>query len=139
MKKAVGGQRLKANIEKFEGQHKKISELTDKAIELMEKTDSESIYEALAIITNNFNTVFIEEEKILRQYDYPEYTEHKQSHKLFIKQMLFFRRGSEEVIENIAYNVARYLTSWKKSHVLQYDKEYFSFIRVQMFLKAQKS
>ncbi len=137
MKKAVGGPALKANIEKFERQHEKISELTDKAIELMEKTDPESIYEALAIITNNFNTVFIEEEKILRQYDYPEYTEHKQSHKLFLKQMLFFRRGSEEVIENIAYNVARYLTSWKKSHVLQDDKEYFSFIRVQMFLKAQ--
>jgi hemerythrin len=53
--------------------------------------------------------------------------------------MLSFRRGSEEVIENIAYNVARYLTSWKKSHVLQEDKEYFSFIKVQMFLKAQKS
>jgi hemerythrin len=137
MKKAVGGQRFKANIEQFERQHKETSELTDKAIELMEKTDPESIYEALAVMTNNFNTVFIEEEKILRQYDYPEYTEHKQFHKLFLKQMLYFRRGSEEVIENIAYNVARYLTSWKKSHVLQDDKEYFSFIRVQMFLKAQ--
>ena len=138
MNKKEWQERYKTKVSEFEKMYESLVEMTNKSIETVEKSDPEAIYEILAEFTNNFNTYFSEEEKILRKFEYPEIHQHRQAHKAFIKRMLYFRRGSEENSKSVSEEVLKFLKQWRKVHLLENDKEYFPFVRVQLFLEAHQ-
>ena len=138
MNKKGWQERYKTKVAEFEKLYESLVEMTDRSIETVETSNPESIYEILAEFTNNFNTFFNEEERILRTFEYPELPKHRQAHRAFIKRMLYFRRGSEENSKCVSEEVLKFLKQWREIHLLENDKAYFSFIRVQLFLEAHQ-
>ncbi len=136
MNKADLKENYKNKLIEFEKIYEKLLELIKESIDIIDRSDPESIYDNLALITNNFSNHFSEEEKFLKRYNYPEFIPHRQAHRAFIKRVLFFRRGSEENHQNITKEVVKFLNTWRSIHALENDREYFPFIRVQLFLEA---
>jgi len=72
-------------------------------------------------------THFSDEEKYMRQADYPKLREHKKQHEKFVKEILksvkIFEKGNTAPIE-----MAMFLKNWLLNHIAVSDKQYAPYL-----------
>ncbi len=116
-------------IQELDNQHKKlIGFINSLHSEKMDKGNGEAIGSLLDELLEYTRTHFKEEEKLMKEYEYPEYTTHKAQHsslllKVEIMQKKFFS-GDKDIFTDIAI----LLNDWLAEHILVEDKNYGPFL-----------
>jgi len=128
MKKIIWNEKFTTGIIIFDQQHKKIIDLINELIELRNsKLDHDYVNETLIKMTQYAIEHLQTEEKLMLEYDYPEYENHKLEHKEFRKKTISLSMEKTVYDETILNQILEYLTEWWKNHILYTDKKYSTF------------
>jgi len=71
----------------------------------------------------------IQEEIYLKDYQYPGFSQHKESHNLFIQRLSRFQEDFEAEKENVCLEMHNFLQEWFENHILKYDKDAVAFLK----------
>jgi len=73
------------------------------------------------------------EEKLMQQYNYPEYPQHKQMHEDFIKSFVALKQSFEKdgVAINVVIQTNKTVVRWLNDHIRNVDKRLGKFLAEQ--------
>ncbi len=74
---------------------------------------------------------FAYEEDLFKQYDYPDYENHKKIHETLIAKVVGFQNDFNTGKATVTMDLMDFLTSWLKDHILKTDKAYAPFLIAQ--------
>ena len=128
MEKIIWSEQFSVGIYQIDEEHKKIIELINSLLSAKSvEVDSELISETLMKMTQYASKHFKTEENLMSEYGYPEFEEHKEQHKEYIKKTVFFSFGTMSYKQEIPMEVLEYLKSWWTNHILIADSRYRTF------------
>ena len=91
MEKIIWNERFSVGVRKIDEQHKELIKMINKLIETKDtKVDSETISDILTKMTKYADYHFQTEEQYMIEYDYPDYSSHKEQHIEFKKKTVAF-------------------------------------------------
>lgn len=95
--------------------------LVGRGAELLEKT--------LRILSNYTTIHFETEEEYMLKYDYPNYLEHKEKHKMLRQKVEEFTQQKNQVNRSqLTIELSRFLTNWLIEHIKGDDKKMIDFL-----------
>ena len=136
MSKIKINKEYKDKIKEFEEHQDSLDNKIQKTIEVLRKSDSETIFEILAEMNNIFKKHFSIEERILKNFNYPEFNTHTSEHKSFLKRAQSYRRRTEDDHKTLTNDVINFLKYWQIYHSDGSDKKYMPYIRLQIFFNS---
>jgi len=106
-------------------EHKKLIGILDKAIFAKEhNANMEEIKEVLREMNNYTITHFTTEEAYMKAFNYPEYQDHKEEHRVFSTEIIAYTykviKGGYQIISEII----EYLKQWLVNHIQICDRKY---------------
>ena len=106
-------------------EHKKLIGILNKAILAKEHdVNTEEIKEVLREMNNYTITHFTTEEAYMKAFNYPEYQDHKEEHRVFSTEIIAYTykviKGDYQIISEII----EYLKQWLVNHIQVTDKKY---------------
>lgn len=122
-------------IKKIDLQHK---ELFDKINDLLEACNAQKgkqeVFNTIKYLGNYVVTHFSDEEKLQKENDYPEYTNHKAAHDRFIKEYenLKGKLESEGVSLNFVITVNRVVIDWLIKHIGSADRAFADYLKTKV-------
>ena len=112
-------------ISMIDEEHKKFIGILNKAIFAKGYNDnSEKLRKVLREMTNYALTHFKTEEDYMKEFNYPEYQDHKEEHRHFSTETIAYQ---DKVIKGdfqIANEIIEYLKWWLVNHIQVTDKKY---------------
>lgn len=75
---------------------------------------------------------FHTEEELMKKYKYPDIEKHKNEHIRLIEEVKAFKCDFEIKKRTLSFDVAEYLKSWLKNHILGTDKQMGKFLVEKM-------
>ncbi len=72
-------------------------------------------------------THFSDEEKLMKEIDFPNYIEHIEAHKYFIETVEDFTNRFENGEMALSLKILEFLKNWLTNHILTADKEISEF------------
>ena len=116
-------------IPSIDHQHKRLLSLINQLQTAVDyQTDDLFVDEALGELVDYTRTHFVYEEGLMKDNDYPQFTEHKKEHEAMVEQVKEFleryKKNKEETIEEIT----EFLKDWLINHINGTDKEYSSYL-----------
>jgi hemerythrin-like metal-binding protein len=112
-------------VEKFDYQHKILIDLINQLLEVMKngngKQETSRVIEGLVDYTV-FH--FGDEEKIMKQFNYPGLISHENEHKLFITKIKDFRNEIRSGKLSVNVQINQFLHDWLLEHIMGEDKKY---------------
>ncbi len=128
MEKIIWNESFSVGIREIDAQHKELIRMINELIEMKDaKVDSETISDILTKMTQYAVYHFKTEEQYMRDYDYPEYSLHKEKHTEFKKRTVAFCMDTMAYKETIPTEILSYLKNWLINHILKSDMKYKSF------------
>lgn len=76
-------------------------------------------------------THFSDEERIMKEYGYPEYAEHKVKHDKMTRKVLDIQKEFQEGKITITLDVMTFLEDWVDKHILGTDMKYSAFLNAK--------
>ena len=70
----------------------------------------------------------IQEEIYFKDYQFPDYNQHKDLHNEFIERFVKFQKDFESDSEKIWSDMLGFLQEWFNNHILKYDKEAIQYL-----------
>ncbi|MBI5307325.1 MAG: hemerythrin family protein [Planctomycetes bacterium] len=120
---------LSVNVKEIDAHHKKliglINQLHDSMLEGKGKEASGKILSALVDYTASH---FTYEEKLFKQYGYPEYDAHRKDHEDLIRQVKDFKSQFDKGTLGLTLKLMTFLKDWLNNHILGTDKKYVVFL-----------
>lgn len=118
------------NISMIDSHHKKLFEIMNSLYDFMaDGEDDDSVARIIAELLEYTNYHFSEEEKMMKQFDYPELSQHKELHREFITKLEEFQTSAKTgVAIFVAAKVADLGVDWLKSHILTEDSRYKEYM-----------
>ena len=111
-------------IDKLDEHHKRYIEIINLLINVIENRSCEEeislVFFRLIYYIENY---FIDEELLLKEYNCDNLKEHKEEHNKFIKEIVKFQEGYQQEDKSVCKSLLKYLQSWFKEHILEYDRE----------------
>ena len=112
-------------IAMIDEEHKKLIGILNKVIYAKEHNgNSEEIREVLREVTNYALTHFRTEETYMKEFNYPEYQEHKEEHRDFSTEIIAYLEKLIKGDYQIANEIIEYLKWWLVNHIQATDKKY---------------
>ncbi len=128
MEKIIWNEIFSVGVRKIDEQHKELIKMINKLIETKDtNVDSEMISDILTKMTKYADYHFQAEEQYMIEYDYPDYSTHKEQHIEFKKKTVAFCMDVMAYKETIPTEILSYLKSWLTNHILNSDMKYKSF------------
>lgn len=115
------------NIKKIDNQHKKLVELLNKLHDGMkEGKGKEILKDILNELINYTEFHFSTEERLFKEYNYPDYKIHKKEHEDLTQKT---KKIQQEFTgqTTIVIETLNFLKNWIYNHILKTDKKYASF------------
>jgi len=117
------------SISKFDEQHKQlISIINELYCGINEKRGKELLNKTLKELFEYTKSHFADEEKEFRRFLYPDYIIHKLEHEKFVRQIAKFNESHKNDIQDLSFEVFKFLQDWLQQHILSTDKKYASFL-----------
>jgi hemerythrin-like metal-binding protein len=117
--------KFSVGISMIDDEHKKIIGLLNKAICVKEQNGNpEELREVLREITNYVLTHFKTEESYMKEFNYPEYKDHKEEHRNFSNETITYKDNVIKGDYQIANEIIEYLKWWLVNHIQVTDKKY---------------
>ena len=128
MEKIIWNERFSVGVRKIDEQHKELIKMINRLIETKDtKVDSETISDILTEMTKYADYHFRAEEQYMIEYDYPDYSPHKEQHIEFKKKAVAFCMDTMAYKETIPTEILSFLKNWLINHILKSDMKYKSF------------
>ncbi len=106
-------------------EHKKLIGILNKVIVAKEHNDNpEELREVLREVTNYALTHFRTEETYMKEFNYPEYQEHKEEHRDFSTEIIAYLEKLIKGDYQIANEIIEYLKWWLVNHIQVTDRKY---------------
>jgi len=118
-------------IAEFDKQHEGLIEILNTLYENRDGSFSqkrEVVGVAMIQLKEYARQHFAAEEKILLQFNYPEYTKHKEEHQLFIDTVNEFIQIYRSGSQTLSSKTIDFLNKWFLTHILVTDKQYSPFL-----------
>ncbi len=120
------------NIGKIDEQHKELFNIGNFLYDLIAIKDHidryDEIMEALNRLKNYAIYHFQTEEKLMQEYGYPKYEEHKKQHDAFIAKI---NSLDEDIVDEdqrkVELDLVMFIANWIEQHILRTDMEYKEF------------
>jgi hemerythrin-like metal-binding protein len=117
------------NVTEIDEQHKKLISLVNEMYDAMHAGKGKDILGAVIAEFVNYTVYhFNTEERLLQQYDYPRYNEHKEMHDNLSKKARDLKETFDKGNKPTAIDVMLLLTNWLNAHVLEEDKKYEPYL-----------
>ncbi len=128
METIIWNESFSVGVRELDEQHKELIRMINKLIETRDtKVDSEMISDILTKMTKYAGYHFQTEEQYMIEYDYPDYSSHREQHKEFRKKTVAFCMDTMAYKETIPTEILSYLKNWLTNHILKSDIKYKSF------------
>jgi len=119
------------HVDEIDNQHKELINRVDKLLEACNQGAGKTVLpEILDFLGNYVVEHFSTEERLMQQYNYPDYSMHKQEHENFIKSYSELKKYLETngtgVLSIVKTN--RIVVEWLKNHILGTDKKLGAYI-----------
>jgi len=88
----------------------------------------EKISEIFFALLNYAEHHLLQEEIYFKNYRFPGFQQHKESHKQFIDRIGEFQDDYAEGKEDVCVSLYKYLREWFEHHILQYDHDAVKFL-----------
>jgi hemerythrin len=121
---------MSVQIAEIDTQHRCLIELVNRLHDSMKAGQGNAIIGAiLSDILSYTKFHFSTEEKYFQQFGYPEYLRHKMQHDELAQKAKSLNESYAKGKLTITVEVLNFLTDWLKTHILESDKKYSSFLR----------
>ncbi len=119
---------LSVKVRAFDNQHKKLVFLINALHDAMKaRKGKEILSSVLDELLEYTQTHFVSEEKMMLNYDYPDYLEHKLEHDSFITRTIELKKDYYLGKAAISNEVMKFVQDWVANHILVTDKNYGAF------------
>ncbi len=120
----------RVEIATFDTQHKQLFNLLNQLHEAMIMGQGQSAMgDVLTALVNYTATHFADEERLLKQHNYPDFEEHIKEHRAFVQQVLEFQQKFVAGNASITLSILSFLRDWVQKHINVNDKKYSSYLR----------
>jgi hemerythrin len=120
-------------IEKIDRQHQRLFEIINKIIDCCNFTgDKDQAAETIKEMVVYARVHFSDEEKLMRQYEYPNLEKHKKEHNYFIDTTADLAVGYMNNKNTTACEITAFLTIWLTNHILKTDMKYKEMLLKKM-------
>lgn len=109
----------------FDEQHKQLFEFINRLHDGMEAGHShEVLVEILDGLVEYTMTHFADEERLMEESNYPDYTKHKEEHENLISKVIAYQEDVTAGNAKLDKAVLDFLIDWLKNHIAKTDKNY---------------
>ena len=117
------------NIE-IDNQHKKLFELINKLHSSLQAGQGNTVLKPVLMELVDYVKVhFAQEEKLMKEKNYPDYDKHKQKHEEYIVELKVFLKKYKGRTPLLAREILLYLGKWVSEHIKGEDFNYSSFLK----------
>ncbi|MBF0377232.1 MAG: bacteriohemerythrin [Desulfamplus sp.] len=124
------GPKFATGIEQIDVQHKELIRMVNALHKAMKQKvgiqQSGAILDSLAEYTVYH---FGHEEKLFKEYNYPEYNDHKKLHEELVKTVVAFQNDFKVGKASLSVDLMNFLTQWLKDHIMKCDMKYAPFFK----------
>lgn len=118
------------NIKAVDEQHKHlVNIINDLYRSLLSRTPQENMYDILDRMLLYATFHFQDEEKLLKEHDYPFYESHKLKHEKFVDKTIEYIEKFKSGELKPSTDIANYLKDWLKKHIMGDDKEFSQYLK----------
>jgi hemerythrin len=118
------------NINVIDEQHKKFLDIINELkLIINSNTCKENVSKIFFRIAYLIDHYFLKEEIYFKDYEYPNFDQHKIAHNQFIDRIIQFQKDVENNKENLCLDIYTYLENWFDEHILKYDKDAVEFLK----------
>jgi hemerythrin-like metal-binding protein len=133
LKKIAWSERFSVGVAILDDQHKELIRMVNSLIDNQDAgADSEPVADVLQSMTQYAAYHFRTEERLLKEYNYPEYTSHQAEHTDFKTKTARFCMDAIAHKNALAGEVLTYLSAWLTNHILESDMKYKAFFAARM-------
>ncbi len=116
-------------IKAMDAQHRRIIEMIDELWSAMRLgRGKEKVGDILENLRDYVNTHFKSEEKLMEEYEFPEYEEHKREHEEYAKKVEEFVDRYIKGEIGLSVHLLVFLKNWLSNHICITDKKYGPFL-----------
>jgi len=120
------------NVKEMDSQHQILIEFTNQLhAALLEGKGSAKVETTVDQMIDYTRRHFKEEETLLSQHSYPNYTKQKAQHDAFIQKALDFKKEINSGNRATSMAVCNYLKDWLTTHIANEDKQYGVFLNAK--------
>ena len=122
-------EQYRLNISEIDEQHRLLVAMIDRLHTAMAEGKGKSVLDD--IITELYNYTkfhFITEERLMSEYDYPGFAQHRREHKELIGKVLAMMERQKENSLGLSSDLSIMLQEWLNSHILETDKKYSEYL-----------
>ncbi len=117
--------KFSVGISMIDEEHKKLIGILNKAIFAKGHNDNpEELREVLREMNNYTITHFTTEEAYMKAFNYPEYQDHKEEHRVFSTEIIAYTYKVIKGDYQFANEIIEYLKWWLVNHIQVTDKKY---------------
>lgn len=121
---------FETGITEFDNQHKKLAALINRIYNAIKDGRAQNEVESILNELVDYTVYhFDSEEKAFKQFNYPEYAEHRKIHEALKSQVGKFINDLKSGRSSIGYNLMEFLKSWLLNHIKVEDKKYSKFLK----------
>lgn len=126
------GEQYSVGYDKIDEQHQKlVGYINELHAAMLEGRGQEALVTILKKLVSYTQTHFAMEEKLMQQYNYPEYNKHKMEHEALVKKVLTVQQDMEEKSVKLTLQVMNFLKDWLAKHIMGTDKRFGKFLNEQ--------
>jgi hemerythrin len=134
-KPVVWTQQFSVGVKKLDHEHQQLFAMINDLAEHQESTvDSEVIADILERITKYADYHFQTEERIMKEYGYPDYATQVREHTAFKTKIARFCMEAIAGKPGLPGEMLEYLQSWVNTHILESDTKFKDFLIDNGFL-----
>jgi hemerythrin len=119
---------LSVKVPSIDDQHKKLFELINDFYEnINRRSNNENILKLIAGMRDYTCMHFINEERYMKKYNYPDYEAHHKQHEVFIRKIDDLETKVKQGYTIVSFEITGFLKDWIKNHIQTVDKRYSDF------------
>lgn len=115
----------------IDAQHKKLFELLNEVSHLVQEEQATPLFSTIKMISElSIYAIFHfrEEEKLMKEINYPELELHQAQHKEYVLQINQLKENYQKQDPLINYEILDFLNTWLSKHILVEDMKYKAFL-----------
>jgi hemerythrin len=111
-------------------QHRRLFDIINELYQAMQQDSSQNhLIEIIKMLSQYSATHFAYEEKIMREFNFPDLEEQQKAHQYFRKRVDAFNVQLKTIQGDLSLEVLTFLKDWLINHILHMDMEYGPFIK----------
>lgn len=120
-------------IKEMDAQHKNLADLINQLTEAMKADVQTAVLEQLiSSLINAMVVHFAAEERIMQEYGYPGYQDHRRMHGDMVSKIKTLNAQHKTLVDALSPELMSFIRTWLISHIQREDQAYGRYITSRM-------